>query len=57
MLRGNLNLNISYVICDLYNLDNTIFKIGMCCLVSLDLSLLSPNVKRKFELKYQLCYM
>ena len=57
MLRENLNLNISYVICDLDNLDNTIFKIGMCCLVSLDLSLLFPNVKRKFELKYQLCYV
>ena len=57
MLRENLNLNISYVICDLDNLDNTIFKIGMCCLVSLDLSLLSPNVRRKFELKYQFCYM
>ena len=57
MLRENLNLNISYVICDLDNLDNTIFKIGMCCLVSLDLSLLSPNVKRKIELKYQFCYI
>ena len=57
MLGENLNLNISFVICDLDNLDNTIFKIGMCCLVSLDLSLLSPNVKRKFELKYQFCYV
>ena len=57
MLRENLNLNISCVMCDLDNLDNTIFKIGMCCLVSLDLSLLSPNGKRKFELKYQFCYM
>ena len=57
MLRENLNLNISYVMCDLDNLDNTIFKIWMCCLVSLDLSLQSSNVKRKFELKYKFCYM
>ena len=31
-----MNLNISYVIGDLDNLENTIFKIEMCCLVSLD---------------------
>ena len=36
ILREILNLNISYVIGDLDNLDNTSFKIEMCCLVSLD---------------------